>query len=159
VCPTLTRNPIIDGETRGADLLKDLGAKKEEVEQMRSGFHKLHEGFCFPPKLDDAKIKKVETCDPISKFPIGSNCRDSVYQGKTPNERRKIQCGPADQLSKMESLMDTCIVKELEKTKTEAPPPLGITEEEYDKLPRPEFIKLVLAKVGEMKSCFEAALK
>ena len=153
------RNPIIDGETRGVALLTELGATKEDVEAMRSGFHKLHEGFCSTPQLDDAKIKKVEDCDPISNFTIGANCRETAYKGKNANERRKVQCGPNDQLTKMDILIDDCIEKELNKTKTISPPPLGITEEQYDRLPQPEFIKLVLEKVAQMKQCFEQALK
>lgn len=153
------RNPIIDGETRGAELLTELGAKKHEVDKMRAGFKELHLAFCSPPQLEDSKIMKIEDCDPLSKFPIGSKCREDAYQGKNPSERRKVQCGPTEQLAKLDSQIDNCIDQEIERTRTTPPSPLGISEEQSQKMHRSEFVKLVLTKVDEMRTCFVKALQ
>ena len=153
-----TRNPLIDGETTGVEFLTELGASKQDIDDMKAGFTKLHTAFCSPAKLDDSKINKVEQCDPITKFPIGVKCRDTSYAGKNPHERRKIQCGPQDQLTKMDEQIDKCILQELERTKTIPPHPMGMTPEEIDKMTRPEFIKRVISIIHQMQSCFEKAL-
>jgi len=148
-------NPIVDG-SRGAEIMKHVGASDAYVSKMKTSFERLRKAYCDPVTLEDRKIIAVSKCDTTHNFDIAVKCIDDQWKGKSLNEKRKMECRGGPVMEEIDHRIDDCIRMRVTAAKFKIPEP--VPTDQLQKMSREQFVKTITGLTDRIQTCLERAV-
>lgn len=96
-------------------LLKKNNATNDEIEEVKYAVDVMNKVLCVNHDLPNEKLATAYKCNYASQVPFATECEETFFLGKTPNERRRFICSMSRRdLQVMQHTTSTCIKQRIE---------------------------------------------